>query len=493
MIDKYLESLINDRNTLADNLVSKGIPGITGDETFTELVPEVLNIPSGSVVVREKDVNFYDYDGTITNSYTAQEFLALTTLPDNPTHEGLTSQGWNWTLTDAQDYVTKYGMLEIGQMYVTDDGATRIYVTLNDENNLSPIVGITVSGSATIDWGDNSQPNTITGTRQIVNTPHTYQATGDYVISIKANENSTIGFNGNSNYGSFLFYANDTNKNLVYQKCVNKIECGDNINFGLSTGYYDNIFKNLISLETITMPNSIINANLSTYDFEKCYSLKHLTFPSNFESLGSYGVFIDTKNLLSISIPKNVNRVTGMAGTRIKRLTLPEGLVSFSNTASLLPPTIVKAAVPRTETSTSNSFAGGCIILKEVIGYKVNADINDNAFNGCYQLKNITLGDNLTTIGERFAQNCYNLEKMIFPSTLTTISGGNNFAYCYSAQYFDFSACLQIPTLANTNAFYNINANCKIIVPDDLYEDWVVATNWSTYADYIVKEGEWNA
>lgn len=47
MIDKYLESLIDDKDTLADNLIAKGISGLTGDETFTELVPEVLNIPSG--------------------------------------------------------------------------------------------------------------------------------------------------------------------------------------------------------------------------------------------------------------------------------------------------------------------------------------------------------------------------------------------------------------------------------------------------------------
>lgn len=32
---------------MVDNLEEKGITGLTGDETFTELVPEILNIPSG--------------------------------------------------------------------------------------------------------------------------------------------------------------------------------------------------------------------------------------------------------------------------------------------------------------------------------------------------------------------------------------------------------------------------------------------------------------
>lgn len=43
----YLTQLQQDREDLVDNLEAKGITGLSGDETFTELVPEVLNIPSG--------------------------------------------------------------------------------------------------------------------------------------------------------------------------------------------------------------------------------------------------------------------------------------------------------------------------------------------------------------------------------------------------------------------------------------------------------------
>lgn len=43
----YLEQLQQDKQDLVDNLTTKGITGLTGDETFTELVPEVLNIHSG--------------------------------------------------------------------------------------------------------------------------------------------------------------------------------------------------------------------------------------------------------------------------------------------------------------------------------------------------------------------------------------------------------------------------------------------------------------
>jgi len=44
----YLNQLAQDREDLVDNLEAKGITGLSGDETFTELVPEVLNISGGA-------------------------------------------------------------------------------------------------------------------------------------------------------------------------------------------------------------------------------------------------------------------------------------------------------------------------------------------------------------------------------------------------------------------------------------------------------------
>ena len=81
-----------------------------------------------SSVANSKEVNFLDYDGTILYSYTAAKFAALSSMPANPTHDGLTTQGWNWSLANAKAYVAKYRNLNIGQMYVNDNGKTRIYI-----------------------------------------------------------------------------------------------------------------------------------------------------------------------------------------------------------------------------------------------------------------------------------------------------------------------------------------------------------------------------
>lgn len=66
----YLEQLQQDREDLIDNLETKGITGLTGDETFTELVPEVLNIQSGADLSEyfTTEYNSIPSDGMATNA-----------------------------------------------------------------------------------------------------------------------------------------------------------------------------------------------------------------------------------------------------------------------------------------------------------------------------------------------------------------------------------------------------------------------------------------
>ena len=87
--------------------------------------------------VEMKDVNFYDYDGTIVTSWTLEELATKTALPDYPSHEGLICQGWNWSLADLK---TTNRKMNVGAMYITDDGKTRIYIHL-EEGRTSPMLG----------------------------------------------------------------------------------------------------------------------------------------------------------------------------------------------------------------------------------------------------------------------------------------------------------------------------------------------------------------
>jgi hypothetical protein len=60
------------------------------------------------------------------------------------------------------------------------------------------------------------------------------------------------------------------------------------------------------------------------------------------------------------------------------------------------------------------------------------------------------------------------------------------FNNCYGVRFYDFSFHAEVPTLANTNAFTGIADDCEIRVPEALYNEWIAATNWTTYANHIV-------
>lgn len=65
----YLTQLEQDREDLVDNLETKGITGLSGDETFTELVPEVLNIPSGGSGLDWSAIGYSEEPQTIQDGY----------------------------------------------------------------------------------------------------------------------------------------------------------------------------------------------------------------------------------------------------------------------------------------------------------------------------------------------------------------------------------------------------------------------------------------
>ena len=114
----------------------------------------------GAVAVSPKEVNFYDYDGTCVHAYTVAEAQALSELPAGPEHPGLVFQGWNWSLEGVKGLTRA---MNIGAMYTTDDGTTRLYITLQ-EGRTSPMLGVGVNGTVTVDWGDGTEPDVLTGT-----------------------------------------------------------------------------------------------------------------------------------------------------------------------------------------------------------------------------------------------------------------------------------------------------------------------------------------
>ena len=413
--------------------------GTTAKINPQDFSSEIASIPAGgSATVSKSDVNFYDYDGTLLHSYSKDEFLALSALPDLPTREGLTCQGWNYTLAKAKGYVTSYGVLDIGATYITDDGKTRLYIKIaaNGRMNVPLYFSQTVANGVTIDWGDGSTTQTLTGTGN-KNTTHTYASIDDYIITLKVTS-GTLGLgNGNSAYSVM---GSTTNNGKVYCNMLQKAEIGSSV-----TSIGNSAFKNCSSLSSIVIPSGVTSIENSA--FQNCYSLSSIVIPSNVTSIGN-STFNGCYSLSSIVIPSNVTSIENSAFSycySLSSINIPEGVKSIGN----------------------------------------------SAFDGCYSLSSINIPEGVTSIGNSAFKNCYSLSSIVIPSNVTSI-GNNTFSYCTGMSYYDFRASQSVPTLSNTNAFNNIPSDCKIVVPDSLYSSWTTATNWSTYKSKIVKASNFN-
>ena len=248
------------------------------------------------------DITFYDYDGTIVTSWTLEELATKTALPDYPSHEGLTCQGWNWSLADLK---TTNRKMNVGAMYITDDGKTRIYIRL-EEGRTSPMLGVCPNGTVTVDWGDGTTPDTLTGTSTtaVKWTPnHAYAAPGEYVIKLTVD--GTMGFYGDlSSYVSstiLRYSSSDDNRNRVYQNSVQKIEIGNGV-----TSIGDSAFGSCYSLASITIPDGV--TSIGYYAFDNCYCAAFYDFTAytTVPELTDTGVFKGIPADCQIRVPASL-------------------------------------------------------------------------------------------------------------------------------------------------------------------------------------------
>ena len=117
--------------------------------------------------------------------------------------------------------------------------------------------------------------------------------------------------------------------------------------------------------------------------------------------------------------------------------------------------------------------------------YCVMGTIGSNGRVYCNMLQEVYIGKNVTSIRRNAFNGCYSLSSITIPHSVTSIGGGA-FGGCYGIRYYDFSACTAVPALSNTEVFSGIPSDCQMLIPAVLYDEWSAATNWVSYASYMV-------
>ena len=321
---------------------------ITENDTYdtTNYSSITVNVSGGGGGAGGSDVKFYDYDGTIVTSYSAADFANLSAMPDNPTHTGLTAQGWNWSLADAKTYVATYGKLNIGQMYITSDGKTRLYFVIPKDNlTLDLYLNLDEDTELDVDWGDNSEHTTWTSNDGDSSKSHTYSDGGKYTVAITVVSGGFTPVDTDGRYSSTL-------KRVEFGSGVTTIETGG--------------FQLCSVLTSIIIPNSV--ESIENEAFHYCYALASIIIPNSVESIED-SAFSSCYALSSITIPNSVTSIGDSAFSScyaLASITIPNSVTSIDSEAFSGCSALASITIPNSVTSIDSEVFSDCSALASI-------------------------------------------------------------------------------------------------------------------------------
>jgi hypothetical protein len=454
--------LVNEKTlkAIADAVRARG--GTSALMKPGEIPDAVSKIPSGgSGADMSLPVRFFDYEGTLLYSFSLEELARLECLPDLSFHEGLVCTGWNWTLENLKKTNRE---MNVSAQYVTDDGATRIYVSL-DKDTLEPQVsfGQSEDYGVKVDWGDGSEPETAEGWNYTkITLTHRYREPGEYVIRFLPQGENQVSFFGSYNSGSYAFTAGKSNvrENMKYLSAVRKIEAGSQIR---ELGDY--CFSSFSRLESLTMGKAIEWGNGVV---KECYSLRFLGLPEGKEMLSGY--FCDgCVQMEHISVPNTITQIGDYVFDKcsaLQTVTLPDGV-----------------------TDIGRHVFESCCCMTEMVLPSMLKRIGGQIFQGCRMLEKVVIPDGIDEIVDSMFSGCYTLTEIVIPKSVTMVSR-YSFENCQCMKRYYFLSDLP-PELATTGTFLGLPKDCKLYVLKGKLDVYQTAESWSDYASYMVEmEGD---
>lgn len=388
---------------------------------------------------KESDINFWDYDGTLLYSWTLAELATKTELPPLPSHDGLVCQGWNWTLADIKDAGRE---LDIGALYITDDGKTRLYVDVDTETWDDFVLNYWQDprNATTVDWGDGTTPESKNADSWVEHR-HVYASSGSYVITMSVKEGTTMQL-GNGSNGRMLIANGETDMGRCAM--LTKVEIGERMTRVTERAFY------ATRLKSISVPAGVLFEPYRT--FEEVTSIRAVTAAF---SPATIQTFYNCPNLRAIASTKGTTQSDDytITNTAVRQ-------INFDMTAAY------------------NAQA-----LERVHIKAVNGQVG--SFKSCLSLLEVTIPADATTFVAAAFQGDHALRRVTCLGDIASIPA-QVFQRCYPLRFVDLTHCTAVPTLANVNAFDETHAQLEIRVPASLAAAWKAATNWSSLADHIV-------
>ena len=229
----------------------------------------------------------------------------------------------------------------------------------------------------------------------------------------------------------------------------------------------ESLFDGCTSLSSVTLPEGL--TALGKYTFRDCTSLTQITLPSSLTFLGTYT--FQNSGLTSITIPENVQHIGATAGSKAGTTTAAYVFQGCVNLRSV--------TLPSGLLSMGACVFSGCEKLEKVTYTGYDGDesfvlpdsvyvLGNNLFEGCASLTSVVLpsgnGEKLS-IGIRLFMDCTNLKTVTFPESGWTKLYNYMFQNCTSLE------SIVIPdtvTASGTFAFDGCTSLSRVTLPQGM-------------------------
>lgn len=215
---------------------------------------------------------------------------------------------------------------------------------------------------------------------------------------------------------------------------------------------------------------------MSNYPFELTADM----FDENSTTIGDYQ-FYNNHNITKVEIPNNIKTIGNSAFngcSRLASITIPDSVKSIGKDVFSYCSSLTSITIPNSVTSIGNSAFSFCSSLTSITIPDSVTSIGSFAFGGCRSLTSINIPNSVTNIGDEAFYGCRSLTSINIPNSVTSIEY-LAFNYCTSLKIVDFRGATRVPTV-QSDSFSNVPTTCKFIIPDELYDSWITATNWAS-------------
>ena len=218
-------------------------------------------------------------------------------------------------------------------------------------------------------------------------------------------------------------------------------------------------------LTSVTIPSSV--TSIGDDAFRNCTGLTSISIPSSVTSIGDFALYGCTgltgpvfNSSIFAYLPSNFSG----------EYSIPEGIKQIVGSAFYGCSGLTSVTIPSSVTSIGSYAFKGCTGLTSVTIPSSVTSINYNAFNGCTGLKSVTIPSSVTSIGTSAFKGCYNLmdvalnsEEIVSKSYTTS----NSLAGIFGSQVKQYTLGNKITSIGDY-AFKDCTGLTSVTIPSSV-------------------------